>query len=450
MTAYPTSVYQPMQVRFDIRKARIKKLNHTGSFDAQSGYDCSVEVTIYINETRYGRYATGIRTFKAIWDGRKAARVSAASKALILQLASFQHTIEAAYWELTQEGRSVDGQAVLNAVLRPMSKGDKLLMVYEEFMVARKASVEVCRQKRNYDQISIATLKSYPKRWAMIQLFLEQRKRSQLPVSCVDYALTTQLKEFLVAYRQGSKQVYSSATINKAISFLKMLMTYAQSKSYVQTNPISTFACRGGSTANPKPLTVEQLDQLEHCLLPLKLRHICDSWLVAGELCLHYSDYVQLPSVQFVTQPDGRRYILHERSKQQGSKLKQTVDITPRAERLLAKYGGPAGLYYKSSAQFSAELKKIAMLADLVDERNIPIMLQFGQGRDSGLTQRARMGANGIQLSKMAGWANPRVANRYIGDDLGIVEAFVKSTQTNEPEPIPTSSQPFIRIHKTA
>ena len=101
-----------------------------------------------------------------------------------------------------------------------------------------------------------------------------------------------------------------------------MLMTYAQSKSYVSTNPISSFACRGGSAANPKPLTIEQLDYLETCDLPRKLRHVCDSWLIAGELCLHYSDYVQLPSIRFITQPDGRRYIQHERSKQQGSSLK--------------------------------------------------------------------------------------------------------------------------------
>ena len=160
---------------------------------------------------------------------------------------------------------------------------------------------------------------------------------------------------------------------------------------------------------------------------------------------------MRLPSIHVITQPNGRRYIQHERSKQQGSSLKQTVDITPRAERLLAKHGGPSGLYYKSSAAFSSGLKQIAFRLNLVNEQGEHVDLQFGMGRDTGLTSRARKGANGIQLSKIAGWANPRMANRYIGDDLGIVEAFANTAQEAKPVPLtPSHSQPFLHIHKVS
>jgi hypothetical protein len=234
--------------------------------------------------------------------------------------------------------------------------------------------------------------------------------------------------------RKPDGEPYSPATINKVISLLKMLMNYALSKGYIKFSSVNTFPCRGSSPANPKPLTKAQLDHLETCELPFILRHICDSWLVAGELCLHYSDYMELPTMKFITS-SGLRFIQHQRSKQAGSNLVQTVNVTPRAERILEKWGGPQGLYYKHSSQFSSALKQIADLADIRDSEGELIGLQFGQGRDSGLTQRAIDGANGIQLSKMAGWSKPVYAERYVGNPLAIVEAFARShEEQSKPE----------------
>jgi len=216
------------------------------------------------------------------------------------------------------------------------------------------------------------------------------------------------------------------ATRNKSLSFLKTLITYAQSKGYVEHNPILSLKTRGNSVADPKPLTQEQMAYLEVCELPPVLRHYCDSWLVAGELCLHHSDFCKLPQFKFITLSDGKRIAQHNRSKQHGSKLLQTVDVTARAERILTKYGGPEGLLYVSSAHYSRHLKQVARIADLRDSEDNLVELQFGQGRDTGLTERAIAGATQVQLSKMAGWSKPVYANRYIGHDDKIVEAYIQ------------------------
>ncbi|WP_461115741.1 hypothetical protein, partial [Spirosoma jeollabukense] len=225
---------------------------------------------------------------------------------------------------------------------------------------------------------------------------------------------------------------YSPATVDKVISLLKMLMNYALSKGYVEYSAVNTFPWSGSSSANPRPPTRAQIDHLETCELPYLLRHICDSWLVASELCLHYSDYMELPTLTFISH-EGHPYMQHQRCKQADSTLTQTVNVTDRAQRILQKWGGPAGLYYKQSSQFSTALKQIADYADLRDSDGEIIGLQFGQGRDTGLTQRAIEGANEIQLSKMAGWSKPTYAEKYVGNSVEVVAGFVNSVSVTKP-----------------
>ena len=156
---------------------------------------------------------------------------------------------------------------------------------------------------------------------------------------------------------------------------------------------------------------------------------------------------MNLPTMKFISYQGGT-YIQNERSKQTGTSLVQTVNVTIRATRLLAKYSGPARLYYKTSGAFSSALKQIAYLTNLRDSEGKFIDLQFGQGRDTGLTSRARQGANAIQLSSMAGWSNPREARRYLGDALGIVAGFVERSSSGKETPV--SPIPSTHIYKAS
>ena len=81
-------------LRFDIRRATQTKSSFTGSADARPTYDSIVEISFCIGPRKYGRYSTGIRTFRRIWDGRKALRILADSKALSHQLSVYQQDIE--------------------------------------------------------------------------------------------------------------------------------------------------------------------------------------------------------------------------------------------------------------------------------------------------------------------------------------------------------------------
>lgn len=440
-----------IEVSFEFRAANKRKTAPLRTPDARIDYDGVVLLRLTIGPNEYGPYNTGIKTFYRVWKDRQCDSVPQESQALVKELIDYQARIEAAHETLLRLEQPIDGQAIINVVKSddPSGKLITLALVYHEFMSARREMVVNDQRKRSIDQISLATYETYPKRWSLIQGYLVHIKRTQMPVRGILYSFATDLKEWLTKQHKPGGERYNPATINKVISLLKMLMGYALSKGYIGFNPVRDFSCRGGSVANPKPLTKEQLDDLETCPLPHQLRHVCDSWLVAGELCLHYSDFMKLPSIKFITR-NGVQYIQHPRSKQQDSNLIQTVNVTERAKRLLEKWGGPRGLYYRHSSVYSKALKEIAEEADLRDEDGSRIGLQFGQGRDSGLTQRAIDGANGIQLSKMAGWSKPSYAERYIGNPIAVVESFVKSSQAAKSEPSPKSSQPFIRIHKAS
>jgi hypothetical protein len=440
-----------LEVRFSFRAARIKRTVLLNTPTAKPDYDGSITVSLTIGPNQYGPYSTGIKTFYEVWANRQFGNAPRDSRDLIRNLGMYQAKLEAAHETLLRMEQPIDGQTIMNMVKTddPAGRLITLQRVYQEFMAAKREMVVADQRKRSLDQIAPATYETYPKRWEMIYAFLVHIKRQQMPIRGIMYSFATDLKEWLNKQRKPDGDHYNPATINKVISLLKQLMSYALTKGYVGFNAVGDFACRGGSVANPKPLTKEQLDDLEACPLPYLLRHICDSWLVAGELCLHYSDYMQLPDMKFITQSE-IQFIQHPRSKQQGSNLIQTVNITDRAKRLLEKWGGPQGLYYRHSGVFSNALKQIAKEADLRDEEGKLIGLQFGQGRDSGITQRAIDGANGIQLSKIAGWSKPAYAERYIGNPVAIVAEFVKSTKSGQEGKKPTQEQPFIRVHKAS
>lgn len=441
-----------LEVEFEFKTATKQKAIILSTPDAKPNNDGTVYVRLTIGLNKFGPYSTGIKTLHSVWADRANSPVPFESKALAKELMDYQARCELAHETLLRLEQPIDGQALMNLVRSDEPGGNliTLAQVYKEFMNSRREMVVKEQSKRSIDEISLATYETYPKRWSLIQGYLVHINRTKLPVRAVLYSTATDMKEWLRKQRKPDGERYSAATVNKVISLFKMLMGYALSKGYVGFNAIRDFSCRGGSVANPKPLTKEQLDDLETCPLPHHLRHICDSWLVAAELCLHYSDYMKLPTIKIRTSK-GMDYIQHPRSKQQGgSNLKQTVNITDRARRIINKWGGFEGLIYRHSSVFSKGLKEIAEEADLRDENGKLIGLQFGQGRDTGLTQRVLDGANGIQLSHIAGWANPSVANRYVGNSVGVVGEFVKNAPNRLESEHLNQEQPFIRVHKKA
>lgn len=439
-----TAYLNIVRVRFDFRKSMSKK-----GADSCQGTAAVVLRFPQADGTyaKYGPYNTPIRTNRTVWDARRSVRpkvdIADDVRELRRQMSAYQADVEAAHAELSRQIYSdetpalvIDGPSVLDMMKR-MQLGElspiSLQEVYSQFFAAKKAVLQPNRKIRRQGQISLGTLKTYPKRWTLIQQFLAYQKRPKFPVASVSFRFATELKEWLEQQPRSRRAsgTYDRVTIHKVVGLLKMLMVYAQSKEYIKVNTLASFSVKGASNpADPKPLTFEQMDQLETCELPPVLRFQCDSWLVAAELCFHYADYCELPQMKFTHMESGVLMVQHNRAKQTGTNLVQTVNVTPRAERILAKYDGPKGLYYPSNAYWSKILKQIARLADLRGPDGEIIPLQFGQGRDTGLTQRAIDGANGIQLSRIAGWSKPVYAERYIGSPLEIVEAFAQKTAT--------------------
>ncbi|WP_421827074.1 phage integrase SAM-like domain-containing protein [Larkinella sp.] len=422
----------------------------------------SIRAKLILDGQGFGPFSTRIPANYSVWARRKSDPDQEEVQELVNLVNTFESLLKKAYqYLLTQQEKITPDQIITYAKKYQVAENrlqfqlsiarepQDFQRAYERFALATQES-PVCipiqqayqeyyaHQKRqinddsgrHVDQISTSTWLSYPKRWRLINAYLISLKQPDFPVGKVNYPFVTNLKEWLTCQPQANGMPYRPATINKTIAFLKTLITYAQKKGFVEVNPILSFKCRGGSVADPKPLTKQQINQLETCELSPVLRHYCDSWLVAGELCLHHADFMRLPKFRFKMLASGIRIAQNSRAKQQGSKLIQTIDITDRAERILAKYGGPEGLCYKSSAYYSKVLKTIARVANLRNEEGEVVRLQFGMGRDTGLTQRVINGATSVQLSKIAGWSKPVYANRYIGDAEEIVSSYVKNAQS--------------------
>ncbi|MVM36346.1 hypothetical protein GO755_40460 [Spirosoma sp. HMF4905] len=468
MNHYLKCADQPMYVRFEFRKNQRQKCSKYQGGTVPSEMPGKVYATLIIGtiydeitgNTRgipYGPYGTKITTTKGLWDLRRSLRPTPEVRELNRQISSVQNELEVAHAELCrqireqQTGLIINGPMVLDIWKRLKSVNPVTLAeVYGEFIAWKKSMIQPNRRIRKPEQISPATFKTYPKWWVLIQQFLHHKKQLRMPVMNVEYAIATNLVEWMVKQHtsRGAKtKTYAQSSISKTIKLLKMLLIYAQSKGYVRYNVLATFSIPAGSPADPKPLTEGQMNQLETAELPPALRHQCDSWLVAAELCLHYADFMELPNMKFVTSETGKLFIQHDRAKQAGTKLIQTVNLTPRAQRLLDRYNGPTGLYYGSNSYWSKILKRIAREADLRDEQGDLISLQFGQGRDTGLTQRAIQGATSVQLSKMAGWSKTGQAERYVANPVAIVEAFANTLKA-QPEPRP--DKPFTQIHKAS
>ena len=438
-----------MLIRFEFRKAVGKKaVPGHGTLAVVLRFPLAGAGGISKTYAEYGPYNTPIQAQKIVWESRRSVRPKAdiadAVRELNRQVSSYQNDLEESHAELSRQNREmttpalIDGPGVLN-MLRRLQAGPfvpvTLPDVYRQFMAARQTLVQQNRKTRTPDQIAESTYKSYPKRWVLIQQFLQSRKTPRLPVASVSYKITTDLLEWL--RRQPKSRAgdgpYAPASIKKVIDLMKALLTYAQSKEYIPVSPIAKFSVRGGSSKpNPKPLTEAQMCHLETCELPPVLRFQCDSWLVAAELCLHYVDYMQLPQMPTEQAKSGTTYIVHERGKQNAPHLVQTVNVTERAERILSKYGGPENLYYTSSAYFSKILKKVARMADLRDETGRIMALQFGQGRDTGLTQRATLGAGELPLASIAGWSNTKPAKHYIKRSVELVDNYARTLQKEE------------------
>lgn len=458
MNHYLRLVDQPMRIRFQFRKSTNKIA--TRLIGAIKGQDVPAEtpgrVYVIITMDRlhsdvrkaviYGPYATGIETLKGVWESRFLSRLSDPLRnqvsTLNRSINAYQNNLEAAHAQLSFHNsqavspRVIDGPMIMNAQEKLRLGNIQLVTlrdVYEEFLSWKFSMIEPNRRIRKAEQIAPSTYRTYPKRWVLLQQFLVFLGEPKIPVQNISFRTATELKEWLLkkSSARAHTRPYDIATVSKVIKLLKMLLTYAQSKEYIGANPLATFSIPGGSAANPKPLSREQMQLLETCDLPPVLRHQCDSWLIAAELCLHYADYLELPQMSLI-EVNNIQYIQHERAKQAGTSNVQTVNLTPRAIRLLDKYGGPVGLCYASAAYFSKQLKRIARLADLRDENGAIIPLAFGQGRDTGLTRRSVQGANNMAITKLGGWSSPTFANRYVKDAVGIVGGFVQGIRDED------------------
>ncbi|GAB3937250.1 phage integrase SAM-like domain-containing protein [Larkinella terrae] len=303
----------------------------------------------------------------------------------------------------------------------------KLVDVFEEYKTFRIKLINDDQYTRTDDEISKKTFENDISQWQLILRYLEANQLVGLLMVSVKPSFLVNFKEWAMNQLVGNTgRKVKASTIALSQTFFGRLCRYAVSKEYIKNDPTSSYTIRTGRTSGAKPLSVETLNQLEDAELEAEDRWIIDSWLVAGELCLHHADYCSLPIMKIHRFKNGIQYINHPRKKQRGTRLKITSEFTPRALRLIRKYGGIAGLYYGTYRDFWETLRRVGKDLGLKDEDGKPIHLVFGLGRDSGMTNRAISGSPARVLKGNAGHSNLLQQEKYINAAPKILEKFLE------------------------
>ncbi|WP_128547208.1 phage integrase SAM-like domain-containing protein [Larkinella soli] len=463
---YTTLSHKPLRCRFEFRKNRRT---------LQASPAGIIQVLIFLGEEASAPLSTKIETTRPVWENRYRFPNRPDSIDLNTKIEGFRRRLELAHLLLIQEKigptprnlyqlavwmqkrhqrtgfdpqteafhPDAEVQHTFRKEATEMLKGIRRKVVtleslYGEFIAVRGRLINDNRFTRDGEQISTATYQSYGYRWKLIETFLRENnlaERSLLEVTAAD---AVNLKEFLQGQSSRYGRPVKHSTIAYTVTFLRQLLDYAVLKGYLKYNPLHAVRNGGKSKASPKPLTFEQMDFLERMDLPHDLQHYLESWLVAAELCLHHADFMELPTMHFKTDAvSGRRYFIHPRVKQRRADIHMYVDVTPRAERLLAKWGGVKGLKYAGYSLYHARLMQISLLAGLRDNKGKPIKLTFGMGRDTGLTHRAMLKTPTLVLQANAGHTSSEMLTKYV--DAGEQLLLSQMAQTN-PYPLQTLS----------
>ena len=401
-----TSYFTVTTIRFQFRRGRSLKTTP----DAVPG---KVQAIITIEGQKpSGPFCTSIQCTKAIWDSRRSVRPPHEAQVLTKNLVKWEESIYSAAKTLFDEGEPITAKALINEKNCKASNIITLTRLYNLYIDHKKSRIgSRDPQERHIDQISHATYQTYIKRWAQLRRYLQERKLSDMPAHKADGPFAQSYFTWL-----RSKEI-ALATATKYSKLLNEILNWGVSQGLIR---MVVCGAKGGSTAAVKPpynITEEEVNRIEALeFSDSKMRGIRDGWLLARELCLHFSDYAGLLPEHFSVNKENKVVFEKARQKQQaGRNLRQISYVSERALSLWKRYGYKIP-YRCNNAEFNTCLKEIGFLAGLSQ----PLM--FSHARDSGIFRWVAAGVPDVQTRLAAGWRTTRELTRYVNFDRRLLD----------------------------
>ena len=268
--------------------------------------------------------STGIFVSTDSWDKRKQRikEKTPGSRVLNDRLDKIKTEIQDIFNLLRSTNEDFDVDTIKQKLLKIQeSKG--ILDVFDYYLDSILAKL-----RKGY---SMETYKHYKSSRKRLADFIELKlKKSDVSVQCIDY-------KFLNAFDVFIKKEFN-ITQNTAWNYhkhLRRVLNLAISLDYIDKNPYSKFKV-GLDETHREILSTEELKRIEEKQIQIeRLAVVRDIFVFACYTGLSFSDIVKLNHSHLQQRPDGKEWIIINRSK---TNNRCRIPLLPKAKEILKKY----------------------------------------------------------------------------------------------------------------
>jgi hypothetical protein len=428
MTNQP-AYFQEHRVRFQFRKSRT----------VASG-DGTIYAMVYVDGHQPLLQTTDIRAQRVDWDNRTTPRNSPLAKELNEKIEMWRDSLRSAAYSLRSKGERITPRALMDEITYADKPQYSVVEVVEKFVAHKKATIGHDRAgQRTPGQITHGTYRTYEIRLQWLIKFLKAKRTPNLTINKIDSPLLAAYHHFLM-----QQPKVGAAHASNCIKFLNAVCEWAILTGL--TAPMLRVKPRGTTQAQSRPHNVieSEVRRMELLVLPPSMTKVRDGWLLARELCLHYSDYMALRARHFSRDARGRLVFEKPRTKQEsGRNIRQISLVSERAQRIWQQYGEKLPVRM-SNAGIGRLLKDIGKEAQL--ERP----LTFSHARDSGIFRLVAAGCSDAQIRLAAGWTSTKQLARYVNHDRRLLDELVTPDRPKVEQLEPERSNPFVHIHRAS
>lgn len=201
-----------------------------------------------------------------------------------------------------------------------------------------------------------STVQTYEYKLRPLMDFLKVEKAYDKPAEDFSGAMLSRYKTYLITKR-GNKP----RAADKSCQVIKTVLIWGASNEFIRKNPLLYVRVRVDKTPNLTCLTQDEVQTLRRANLPDDLRKVADCFVFACFTGLAYHDMKALtPGNIQVT--EGKRCLMGKRLK---TDTEYCVPITPIAQELMTKYGGPHRFPLLGNQTYNRMLKLVMLAAGI-------------------------------------------------------------------------------------
>ncbi|GAB2554446.1 hypothetical protein [Spirosoma areae] len=425
--------YSVQRIRFEFRKQRTKK-----------PVPGIVYALIYVVGQDPEPRSTGIRATREDWDNRTARGQSLSAKDLNEKLVLWERSAHSAARTINDRGDVVTPGGIVEEMTYATRPLLALSDVVDKFLAYKKTTVGPDKAElRKPGQICYGTYHSYHRRRLWLSRFLKARQTPNLVIRKVDSQFIQAFTNFL-----SQQPTLGAAYAAKCVKLLTEVCNWATLSGLIDPLAVGHYRATTLAEKPPHNVTEEEVLRIEALELPTQLGRVRDGWLLARELCLHYSDYLQVKKEHFSWGKHGHLIFEKARQKQESARgIKLLSLVSERALRIWNQYGQKLPIR-------ASNVHLGRLIAEIGQEAELEQRLTFSHARDSGIFSYVAAGCRDAQIRLAAGWTSTKQLSRYVNHDRRLLEEIL--SPTNSPATggnsggTPERSQPFLQIYKAS